>query len=732
MVTSRALRATACAGCRLSILRGFYSLAGQSIRAPQACVRSSRYTRPNQQLRFSSQLVHESQTTTDGQSEIIKELLEQEEATGKNEVSAEAGVEVQESEVPWYLQSGTPNEAPKQLPQCQRLPNLPTSAPPILQPLMQQISIDLGIDDLSLLDLRKLDPPPAFGANLLMLLGTARSEKHLHVSADRLCRWLRSSYKLRPDAVGLLGRNEMKLKLKRKAKRAKLLGSANDENTDDGVRTGWVCVDVGSVEGCEEEVKTPRHENFVGFGRRTDRVRIVVQMLTEEKREEIDLEGLWSGILKRSGQAELATDGVGIEPSDGLPDKPSSPNTLDRVREGLAVKFGQVQTREMHTFARRMSKVEVPVSFDERQRVNTKATEESLLQDVRSGNYEMATNCLEQIAREGNSLQQDKCKLLVLKELRIRLEGLSREHAVEELGIQDSSEMNAFFVCFNRALSSFPGEFEADTRIWLACFARELGHREYPQSRLFALFEELESYGVKISAASYLRLLKGILRSDDGKGDYYGPSLAAAEMSSAILETMHDQGIEIIDEDILVSLQEVIAPECSGSGPPYSLSADSEETFELPSLTMSPMQYRLHTLIMTVDLPFFRDVSRMRLMDLYARHGHWKQFFEIFRMAPKQGQPQSANVYAFMFRSVAQKCNQKACMAVLRTWIPDLEAEKPAIKLEGDVGKAIEACLIISDPSLEQDALNSPDARGEWLSLWRRIKSSSGRDDPAL
>ncbi|PBP25621.1 hypothetical protein BUE80_DR003514 [Diplocarpon rosae] len=732
MVASRALRATACASCRLSILRSFYSLSGQSNRAPLAYIRSLRYMQPYQHSRSLSQVVHESQTTSGGKRNIGNEVPEQENVAGENELSPQAEVEVQESDVPWYLQVESPLKAPKQLSQRQRLPDLPISAPPILQPLMQQISMDLGIDNLSLLDLRGLDPPPAFGANLLMLLGTARSEKHLHVSADRLCRWLRSNYKLRPDAVGLLGRNEMKLKLKRKAKRAKLMGSANDEDKDDGVRTGWVCVDVGAVKGGEEEVETPRDENFVGFGRRTNEVRIVVQMLTEEKREEIDLEGLWSGILKRSIQAKLETDGVGTEIPSSLSDKPISPNALGPPRKGLAANLGQSQIREMHTFVRSISRVEAPISPDEQQRNDTKATEESLLQYVRSGKYNMVTNALDQVARDRKPLPQDKWKLLILKELRVRLEGLSREHAAEELGCHDSSEMTDFFTCFDRALSSFPSEFEADVRIWLACFARDLGHKGYSHTRLFTLFEELEGCGVKISAASYLRLLKGILRPDSGKANYHGPSLAAAEMSSVIMQTMHDQGIDIINEDILVSLQEIIAPESSGSAPRYSLSADSGETFELPSLTMSPMQHRLHTLIMSVELPFFRDVSRVRLMDLYARNGHWKQFFEIFRMAPKQGQPQSAILYAFMFGSVAQTCDQKACMAVLRTWIPDLEAEKPAIELDGEVGKAIQACLRISVPSIEQDAIRSPDAKGEWLSLWRRITSSSCQEDLAL
>lgn len=85
-----------------------------------------------------------------------------------------------------------------------------------------------------------------------------------------------------------------------------------------------------------------------------------------------------------------------------------------------------------------------------------------------------------------------------------------------------------------------------------------------------------------------------------------------------------------------------------------------------------------------------------------------------------------------MFGSVAQTGYQKSCMAVLRTWIPDLEAEKPAIELDGDVGEAIRACLRIADPFSEQDAVDSPDMKGEWLSLWRRIGLSNGEKDPFL
>jgi hypothetical protein len=143
--------------------------------------------------------------------------------------------------------------------------------------------------------------------------------KHLNVSADRFCRWLRSNYKLRPYADGLLGRNELKLKLRRRARRLKLaqsVGNTLEASKDDGITTGWICVNLGSVEGVgddahvTEETATATAQaaqdsqsvgdgiesadyGYIGFGSRSTAPRIVVQMFTEEKRAEMDLEGLW-------------------------------------------------------------------------------------------------------------------------------------------------------------------------------------------------------------------------------------------------------------------------------------------------------------------------------------------------------------------------------------------------------------------------------------------------------
>ena len=158
---------------------------------------------------------------------------------------------------PWYLQLETPSTPissaahQKALAERQAIPPLPEAAPPILEPLLQYVSVDLGLDSLSLLDLRTLNPPPALGANLIMIIGTARSVPHLNKCAHRFCRWLYTEWRdVRPVADGLLGKQELKLKLRRRNKRLKLAKSVGntleEQKSDDGVTTGWVCVNVWS------------------------------------------------------------------------------------------------------------------------------------------------------------------------------------------------------------------------------------------------------------------------------------------------------------------------------------------------------------------------------------------------------------------------------------------------------------------------------------------------------
>lgn len=332
-LASAAMRGMACRNCQSTVLRTFItSLGGVS----QPAIQRRTFSRPVRNLSqsrgaFRDSEEHALNSINDDfkkeNDEIsaakAKELAQEkeqeqkhvEETLGEENTISDEALQVEtpqpstESHIPWYLQQQSQEQAEESpIAHRQRLPDLPEYAPEILRPLLQHVSVELGMDNLTLLDLRALDPPPALGSNLLMIIGTARSEKHLHVSADRLCRWLRTEYKMTPFADGLLGRNELKLKMRRKAKRARLMSAVGAQATgggevDDGIRTGWVCVNVGRVKDGElpqDQAKLQRVEGMVGFGAHTTGSNIVVQMLTEEKRGEVDLEKLWTGIMNRA------------------------------------------------------------------------------------------------------------------------------------------------------------------------------------------------------------------------------------------------------------------------------------------------------------------------------------------------------------------------------------------------------------------------------------------------
>lgn len=310
-----------------------------------------------------------------------------------------------------------------------------------------------------------------------------------------------------------------------------------------------------------------------------------------------------------------------------------------------------------------------------------------------------------------------------MNQLRVYIEGLPNHQALFELGEKGEKSVDrnstAFLKLFYESLSPSPSKYEGDMLIWLHCYARQLGHTGYNFTSLMELFAELQMSGVEVSLEAYLELLRSVLRPLNPEGKYDGPPRHMVEGAMKILQAMYDQGHNILTEGVFVTLLEATAPLSNSDAESNAIFTNTSDTFNLPSVRMSAIQRRIHVLMRSIDMPTFSAESRLRLLDLYSNQNNWVEFWDVWRLPLRQGQPQTAPLYARMFSRIAATKHQKACINVLRTWLPDVEREEPAVPLRGEVAEAVKACLLVADPFVERD-ISDPNAKGEWISMWRK------------
>ncbi|KAK6531125.1 ATPase synthesis protein 25 mitochondrial [Arthrobotrys megalospora] len=187
---------------------------------------------------------------------------------------------------PWYLQSPL-QPAPRRFvsPLIEQMPDLPPNPPENLDALLNYLIKDLSLSKIKIMDLRDIDPTPALGPNTIMILTTARSERHMTIASDKCCRFMRGILEgTEIYADGLIGRGEIKLRERRERRKGKRRTAEDEE----AMRVGWICVNSGQG--------------------------IVVQIMTGWKREQLNLEGLWSRkihtSMKRKLKDQLLAEGL--------------------------------------------------------------------------------------------------------------------------------------------------------------------------------------------------------------------------------------------------------------------------------------------------------------------------------------------------------------------------------------------------------------------------------------
>ncbi|KAF4968654.1 hypothetical protein FSARC_3993 [Fusarium sarcochroum] len=340
-------------------------------------------------------------------------IIEKEDATAN--IASDAPETTPSGDVPWFLEVEPPRHAESQ--HAVQLPKIPEGAPEVLEPMVKYIFEDMGLDDISLLDMRDLDPPAALGPNLIMLFATTRSERHLHISSGRFIRWLRKKYNISARADGLIGPGELRTKLRRLRKKAKLMGTntAIIPGGDNGISTGWVCVNFSSnSDNIDEAAKVDDTGRFSGFGAPQTGTTVVVQCMTESRRAELDLETLWQGILKKSLRENKQARGEKINSPEELDQLLASKVQLPSsgsASQWQALKKASQQQRNYTTSARRLSPPLTKTSYSQyNEPLPANETRAPAEEDIEEPIPDLAQVCkqFEDIQLVGTHLTQDQ------------------------------------------------------------------------------------------------------------------------------------------------------------------------------------------------------------------------------------------------------------------------------------------------------------------------------------
>ena len=686
----------ACRNCRITLLKSLF---------PETFKSFSRHAFPyTRRLRTITSIV--SSKSSNETTELSKVEVNIKDDDGRKDLVEYTSSNVQDSEIqdlslPWYLREPAGPSREERLPDAivdrQRLPELPSYAPPILQPLLEHVSVGIGLDDLRLLDLRRIDPPPALGANLLMIIGTARSEKHLHVSADRLCRWLRSTYKLCPEADGLLGRNELKLKLKRRARRKKMLASVNAldrPNRDDGISTDWVCVNIGQVDPAADAPDfIQRRPGFVGFGAQTKRVTIVVQMLTEDKRLEMDLEGLWKTVQKVKDMNKPSTESEVADPGEvipaSIPEKNGSFNT--EAERSVSNKSASFLTR--------------PVTIQSVQmRGFHYGTKPHLFSDADRRARHLADQYTS--STPASSIQpstQDLIQELFDKSPAEALLSLGK-------GAKDQSSTN-FLNELYKSIPDFPTIIHWECLADLYVHAMKLRHPFYTVEDMDSLVSKVQLSGVDISESFFCKAFEAMLmpladQIVDGQ-----PVRASMIKAAKIMTKMENYGYDPLSGRTILLLNKSITP---------MLTFSDEDRGREISVTLHD---QLHNIMDAAGVTPTEEQFYEQLLTSCAQLGHWRGFWNVWQGMARRSLARSANLYKLAFASVADTGHQSRCLAALRYCVPQMRKEDPPVNIESALAGTVKRCVMIAEPDIESQASSETIVEGEFVPLWNRCET---------
>ncbi|KAL1984524.1 hypothetical protein VTN96DRAFT_9024 [Rasamsonia emersonii] len=684
MMNSALVRGARCYVCRYNILQSFVAISGISISQPVGHVRSA------------GKLSFRSLSTVSYLRSQNSGLLTQD--AGADEIGErkeEHNPSAASQPVPWYLQVESQTPSPQPLSQRQQIPDLPENPPTILEDLLKHLHVEIGLDDMTLLDLRGRDPPPALGGNVIMIIGTARSLKHLNVSADRFCRWLRSTYKLRPYADGLLGRNELKIKLRRKARRARLASNTGAalESDDDGITTGWICVNVGIVDDKKEK---RREEAFEGFGKIAGGTRIVVQMFTEEKRAEVNLEQLWGEPPKPEIQEETPT--IENTAAEHLGEVRDSPDPIRHLSSDRG--FG-------HLFRPPAS-----IALNQQRGFATSCS-------LRANRNDSADT----IPSTANGVRIQGHSRVDFSSIFYPLSRLPPEKVKAELGNGPDDRDSTFFLqlLYSKVSNAHPAEI-SEARLKLLCVGTSVQHPLYTKELLWEAFEEHTCSGYPLTDELAFEVVSALLtpRSVDtpeGTRTVFLPD-PDRELALRVLDFLSLRGTDVLNMNVFNKLYKAAS---STNAPSTDKMENGPEQAEGGNSDVS----RIARVMAALELPFDPEEVHVH-MEMRFKNKDFEGFWRLWNSFPFYEVPRRRRDYELLFRLHAELGDPARARDCVSTWGYMMEREEPPVELQGEVVQHLMSCIRLSDPSIE--GRKEPNSDSYISKLWNRCMIALEKD----
>ncbi|RMJ22616.1 hypothetical protein PHISP_06522 [Aspergillus sp. HF37] len=524
-----------------------------------------------------------------------------------------------------------------------------------------------------------------------MVIGTARSVKHLNVSADRLCRWMRSSWKLTPYADGLLGRSELKIKLRRKARRARAATQAGAilEEKDDGITTGWICVNAGVVQE-DPNQPTLKEQGIEGFGSISRGVRVVAQIFTDEKRADVNLEGLWEKRLEQSErEKQRLLDDDSEAPAEEVRDpavenRPTSDHVFGhfpRPRTNLLFE----QRRGLHHRRR----VKIPPNEDVEHKLSVFFDDQSSGPEARKG-----------LTASGATMTYLFDYLSSLPDERVR----------SELGTgPEDSESTLFLRIFRQRQSEICQQDAALAQVLLLCTAITRKHPSYPKQNLWTEFVDYARCGYVVFDDMGLLIISALLteRPVEAAVDGYAIPASDIELALRVCEQLSIQGTDLLNMKVFNMLYNAAR----------HASPSSVGTQDRGTGARNEALVRIPRVVEAFEIPFDPEESRIFMWSLFEEKDY-TGFWELWRRLPLNDSPRTTTDYEQLFQRHAELGDGRRAKECVATWLPMMKEENPPVPEHWAIMQHVQACNALRDVQGDQMASLQRRLTDEELDPW--------------